>query len=157
MSSVLIIFFTKLDDAYPIFYKIKQINTSVKDPVLKMYSSCIIVFRYEELYLLRAEAKARLGMTADAQKDLNQIRGNRSLKAVNAGLSGEDLLDAILLERRRELMGEGWYWYDLMHFKRIPRFTKLTQADVDRGVAFWPLSQEALSNNKSLTQNSFWK
>lgn len=150
-------FFTKLDDAYPIFYKIKQINTSVKDPVLKMYSSCIIVFRYEELYLLRAEAKARLGMTADAQKDLNQIRGNRSLKAVNAGLSGEDLLDAILLERRRELMGEGWYWYDLMHFKRIPRFTKLTQADVDRGVAFWPLSQEALSNNKSLTQNSFWK
>ncbi|MBO9732173.1 MAG: RagB/SusD family nutrient uptake outer membrane protein [Chitinophaga sp.] len=150
-------FFTKLDDTYPIFFKVKQINTSVTNPVLKMYSSCIIVFRYEELYLLRAEAKARLGRTADAQKDLNRIRGSRSLKNVNAALSGEALLDAILLERRRELMGEGWYWYDLVHFKRIPQYTRLTAADVEKGAAFWPLSQEALSNNPALTQNNFWK
>ncbi|MFY0254529.1 RagB/SusD family nutrient uptake outer membrane protein [Chitinophaga sp. 30R24] len=149
-------FFTKMEDAYPIFFKMKQINSAVTDPVLKLFASCIIVFRYEELYLLRAEAKARLGM-ADAQTDLNQVRNRRSLKNINATLSGEDLLDAILLERRRELIGEGWYWYDLMHFKRIPQFTHLTQADVEKGAAYWPLSQEALSNNPSLTQNSFWK
>jgi hypothetical protein len=28
---------------------------------------------------------------------------------------------------------------------------------VDRGAAYWPISQQALSNNKALTQNSFWK
>lgn len=150
-------FFTKMEEAYPIFYKMKQINGAVKDPVLKMYSSCIIVFRYEELYLLRAEAKARLGQTAEAQKDLNQIRNSRALKNVNVATAGQELLDAILLERRRELIGEGWYWYDLIHFKKIPQYTKLTQADVDRGAALWPLSQEALANNGALVQNSFWK
>lgn len=150
-------FFTKMDDTYPMFFKMKQINTSVTNPVLKMYTSCIIVFRYEELYLLRSEAKARLGMTDEAQKDLNRIRNSRGLKSVNTATSGEALLDAILLERRRELMGEGWYWYDLVHFKRIPQYSRLTQADVDKGAAFWPISQEALSNNPSLTQNNFWK
>jgi tetratricopeptide (TPR) repeat protein len=150
-------FFTKLEDTYPIFFKMKQINNSVTNPVLKMYASCIVVFRYEELFLLRAEAKARLGMTSEAQQDLNRIRNSRSLKSVRADVAGEELLDAILLERRRELMGEGWYWYDLVHFKRIPKYTKLTQADVDKGAAYWPISQDALSNNPSLVQNSFWK
>ena len=150
-------FFTKMEETYPIFFKMKQINNAVKDPVLKMYTSCIIVFRYEELFLLRAEAKARLGMTTEAQDDLNQVRNRRSLKSINSAITGEALLDAILLERRRELMGEGWYWYDLMHFNRIPNFTRLTKEDVDRGAAYWPISQQALSNNKALTQNSFWK
>lgn len=150
-------FFTKMEETYPIFFKMKQLNGTVKDPVLKMYSSCIIVFRYEELFLLRAEAKARLGMKGEAQKDLNQIRTTRSLKNVNTAMDGQELLDAILLERRRELMGEGWYWYDLIHFKKIPQYTKLTQADVDKGVALWPISQDALSNNSNLVQNTFWK
>ena len=72
-------------------------------------------------------------------------------------MAGQELMDAILLERRRDLRGEGCYWYDLVHFKKIPQYTRLTQADVDRGAALWPLSQEALSNNGALVQNSFWK
>jgi hypothetical protein len=150
-------FFTKMNETYPVFYKTKQLDNDVKNPTLKLYSSCIIVFRYEELYLLRAECKARLGITT-AVNDINSVRGQRGLKNINGNLvTGEDLLDAILLERRRELIGEGWYWYDLIHFKKIPKFTKLTQADVNNGAAYWPISQSALSNNKSLVQNSFWK
>ncbi|CAL1519708.1 RagB/SusD family nutrient uptake outer membrane protein [Chitinophaga sp. MM2321] len=149
-------FFTKMEEAYPVFYKMKQIDNTVQNPVLKLYSSCIIVFRYEELYLLRAEAKARLGM-ANAADDLNQVRSRRALKNLNVAITGQGLLDAILLERRRELIGEGWYWYDLVHFKKIPQYTRLTAADVSNGAAYWPLSQAALSNNKSLVQNSFWK
>ncbi|HVI48123.1 MAG TPA: RagB/SusD family nutrient uptake outer membrane protein [Chitinophaga sp.] len=150
-------FFTKMEEAFPMFYKMKQINNDVKNPTLKLYSSCIIVFRYEELYLLRAECRARLGMD-NAVDDLNTVRNRRSLKNVNGALvKGNALLDAILLERRRELIGEGWYWYDLVHFKKVPQYTRLTAADVSNGAVYWPLSQEALSNNPALVQNNFWK
>lgn len=150
-------YFTKMNETYPVFYKNKQLDGAVKNPTLKLYSSCVIIFRYEELFLLRAECRLRLGME-NAVDDLNTVRGQRALKNLNGNLvKGEALMDAIFLERRRELMGEGWYWYDLIHFKRIPKYTNLTQADVDNGAAYWPLSQSALSNNKSLVQNSFWK
>lgn len=150
-------FFTAMEDAFPIFYKMKQISNDVKNPVLKLYSSCIIVFRYEELYLLRAECRAHLGM-ANAVDDLNMVRNRRSLKNVNnAVTTGQALLDAILMERRRELMGEGWYWYDLVHFKKVPQFTKLTQQQVDAGITNWPVSQSALTNNSALVQNNYWK
>jgi starch-binding outer membrane protein, SusD/RagB family len=150
-------FFTKMEEAYPIFFKMKQVPNDVKNPVLKLYASCIIVFRYEELYLLRAECRARLGR-ADAIDDLNMVRTRRSLKEANSAVvTGDALINDILLERRRELIGEGWYWYDLVHFKKISQFTKLTDEQVAAGAAYWPISQEALSNNSALVQNNYWR
>lgn len=149
-------FFNHLDDAEPEFYKIKQVNTSVQNPTLRFYSSAIVVFRYEELYLLRAECKARLGMN-DAVSDLNTVRAERGLNPIDPSVTGDDLLDQILDERRRELIGEGWRWFDLVHYGKIPAYTRLTDADVANGAAWWPLSKDALSQNKALTQNSFWQ
>jgi hypothetical protein len=149
--------FTKMDDVYPMFYKVKQLNSAVATNPLSLYASAIVIFRYEELFLLRAEAKARLNMTNEAQNDLNAVRNARSLRNIKTDTDGQELLDAIFLERRRELIGEGWYWYDLVHFKKIPQQTRLTQEDVNKGAALWPISQNALNNNKALVQNSFWK
>lgn len=68
------------------------------------------VFRAGELLLMRAEAKQR---TSDptALTDLNTLRTNRGV--ANGVEAGTALLDAILLQRRVELLGEGHRWFDL--------------------------------------------
>lgn len=71
------------------------------------------VIRISEVYLTRAEAYAERGNAGDdvlANNDLNEIRTNRGLDA-NTDLS--NLVDEILLERRRELAFEGHRWQDL--------------------------------------------
>ena len=71
----------------------------------------VTVLRLSEVYLNRAEAHARMGNTAMANDDLNFIKTNRGLAAVN--LTGDALIDEILDERRRELAFEGHRWFDL--------------------------------------------
>ncbi|GAA4311264.1 RagB/SusD family nutrient uptake outer membrane protein [Compostibacter hankyongensis] len=150
-------FFTQMETVDPVFYKVKQLNAEVKNPTLRRYSSAIVIFRYEELYLLRAECFARLGQNGDAIGALNDMRGRRKLHAVDGSLSGDALLDAILQERRRELIGEGWRWFDLVHFGKVPQFSTLSETDVQNGAGYWPISQEALTQNKLLVQSNYWK
>lgn len=68
------------------------------------------VFRAGELLLMRAEAKQRTN-DATALNDLNLLRTNRNVATGNE--TGTALLDAILLQRRVELLGEGHRWFDL--------------------------------------------
>ncbi|GAA4310460.1 RagB/SusD family nutrient uptake outer membrane protein [Compostibacter hankyongensis] len=150
-------YFINMDDEHPEFYKLKQVDALVQNPPLRFYTSAIVIFRYEEMYLLRAECRTRLGMTLDAVEDLNTVRAKRGLLPMNGTPSQDELLDAILQERRRELMGEGWRWYDLVHFKKVPQYTNLTEEAVTNGAIYWPVSKAALEQNPMLTQNSFWK
>ncbi|GAA0873561.1 RagB/SusD family nutrient uptake outer membrane protein [Gangjinia marincola] len=77
-----------------------------------------IIMRLSEVYLIAAEAQARLGNDNVAQNYLYTIvqRANPSVTPVTA--TGQDLLDAILLERRKELAFEGHYFYDLARFEK---------------------------------------
>jgi len=68
------------------------------------------VFRAGEMILMRAEAKYRIS-DPTALVDLNTLRTNRGV-AVGAE-TGQALLNAILLQRRVELLGEGHRWFDL--------------------------------------------
>jgi len=72
-----------------------------------------MVLRLGEQYLISAEAKAQLGDIGGAQTALNAIRSRAGLKGTSANTK-EDLLDAILRERRSELFVEwGHRWLDL--------------------------------------------
>jgi len=72
--------------------------------------------RYSDVLLMAAEAFARTGDAAKGSLYLNTVRerafGNAS-QNIN-GLSGTDLVNAILEERRRELFGEGHRFFDLV-------------------------------------------
>lgn len=72
-----------------------------------------IVFRLGEQYLIRSEAKVRLGDLEGARLDVNRIRNRAGI--VNLLTSSVDgLLEEILLERQRELFTEfGHRWFDL--------------------------------------------
>lgn len=149
-------YFSNVGGQYPIFSKIKVIREGVSgaDGSLPLFSSAIVFSRLEEIALLRAEALVVLGQNELAKGLLDQVRKSRGLQ--DAPADG-DLLDAIFAERRRELLGEGWRWYDLVRYKKLKRndaeFNKL----IDGKGIFWPIAQEVLNNNTQLNQNSFWK
>lgn len=67
-----------------------------------------VYMRLEEMYLLNAEAKARLGMEQEARETLKTLLEQRVPDAsyVDA-LTGQALLDEIFLQTRIELWGEG--------------------------------------------------
>jgi len=73
------------------------------------------VYRAGEMILMRAEAKYRLN-DPTALVDLNTLRTNRGV-AIGAEV-GTALLDAILLQRRVELLGERHRWFDLRRTTR---------------------------------------
>lgn len=67
-----------------------------------------IYMRSEEMYLIEAEAYARQGLTAEATTVMTELMAQRDPQW-NGGVSVED----ILLQRRIELWGEGFQFYDL--------------------------------------------
>ncbi|WP_316817216.1 RagB/SusD family nutrient uptake outer membrane protein [Pedobacter nyackensis] len=147
-------YFTNFSNSIPMFSKIKNLSVS-QTPVFRSYQSAIVIFRLEEIMLLRAEAKVFLNYKADAVTYLNQVRTIRGLSEF-ASTDGNTILETIFKERRRELLGEGWRWYDLIRLKKVKAFTKLTDADIAMGATKWPISKSALNNNGKLVQNKFW-
>lgn len=74
--------------------------------------------RLAEVYLIRAEARARIGTDlAGAASDLNVVRTRAGLPNTTAATQ-TDLLNAILAERRVELAHEGHRFFDLRRFDR---------------------------------------
>ncbi|NSL86581.1 RagB/SusD family nutrient uptake outer membrane protein [Chitinophaga sp. Mgbs1] len=96
------------EDPANIITKYKDVNT---------FTESMKVIRLAELYLIRAEAAARLGLTAAAQADLTQIIMRADPSAGPATATGPALLSAIALERRRELAFEGHRLFDLARTK----------------------------------------
>lgn len=149
-------YFSNYNGRYPIFSKIKCIMGGVSDPTFRIFTSAIIFTRLEDVTLLRAEALAVLGERSGAIDNLNAIRTRRGLDAYNEEVNG-DLLNAIFLERQRELMGEGHRWYDLVRYNRIrPNHATISQLIARNGI-YWPVAQTLLDQNDQLTQNEYWQ
>ncbi|WP_208890014.1 RagB/SusD family nutrient uptake outer membrane protein [Polaribacter sejongensis] len=70
-----------------------------------------IYMRVAEMYLLSAEMAAKEGQDAAARTRLNELLSERFTEATDYayvnGLSGDDLLDEVILQTRIELWGEG--------------------------------------------------
>lgn len=159
-------YFTNYSSERPIFSKIRAIGQAKASGNFLMYSSAILFTRLEEITLLRAEALAVLGLRNDAINALNraaQLRGTSPFLET----SSKDLLDAIFAERRRELMGEGWRWYDIIRYNRLKNpagafiyknGVPLTFAQAQSaGALYWPVAKDVINNNPSVTQNPFWQ
>lgn len=112
------------------------------------------IIRAAELYLIRAEARYRTGDAAGARADLNALRANRGLEAVDAALSGDALFDQIMLERRQEFALEGHRWFDLkrngMPITKAGRFETIPYEDYR---LLPPLPTDQLLLNDQLEQN----
>lgn len=69
------------------------------------------IIRYSEMMLIRAEGLAKSGNEGTALEVLNEFRAARGLPA--ADVSGTELTDLIMKERRLEFAMEGHRWFDL--------------------------------------------
>ncbi len=69
--------------------------------------------RAAEMYLIEAEAKARLGQDADAAEALYTLAVSRDPEYTLSANAGQALIDEIMIQRRVELWGEGFRFYDL--------------------------------------------
>ncbi|WP_264537359.1 RagB/SusD family nutrient uptake outer membrane protein [Flavobacterium sp. N1736] len=85
-------------------------------------SRCDVPYmRVAEMYLIEAEAKARLAQP-DAATILFDFEKARNPDYVLSTNTGQDLIDEILIQRRIELWGEGFRFFDL----------KRTNSNLDR-------------------------
>jgi hypothetical protein len=111
----------------------------------------VILIRLAELYLIRAEARARK-VPSDipgAQADLNVIRTRAGLAPTTAATVA-DLVTAIQQERRIELAHEGHRWFD---FRRYNNYSTIGIAESFRSL--WPIPQrEVLTSGGIIAQNS---
>ncbi|RNI29988.1 RagB/SusD family nutrient uptake outer membrane protein [Rufibacter immobilis] len=97
------------DKRKPISIDVVQgLNVINKYPSGQSGTDPFIVTRLAEMYLISAEAQGMAGLNR-----LNELRQARGLVALSPS-SEESYLDAVLLERRRELLAEGFRWYDLV-------------------------------------------
>ena len=71
-----------------------------------------VYMRAEEMLLIEAEAKAHNGDAEGALALLNQLQTLRG--ATPSTKTGDALVEDILLERRKELYGEGFAWLDII-------------------------------------------
>lgn len=129
----------------------------VKDRSYNYMEGPVPVFRYAGLLLLKAEADARLNNIPEAIKNLNIIRTRAGIPEFTR-TEQLGLIEEILEERRRELIGEYHRVYDLVRLGRLHEFNNfISIEDEEQGAGFYPVDPEAFVNNPNMTQTYYWQ
>ena len=114
------------------------------------------------MYLIEAEAKARLG-DPDAAEALYPLASARDAAYVLSTNTGQDLIDEILLQRRWELWGEGFRFFDLKRLNiPLDRNGANHNSALINNVMFvpagdvrwqWQIPQNEIDANPTIVQN----
>jgi starch-binding outer membrane protein, SusD/RagB family len=112
----------------------------------------VVVLRLAEMYLIRAEANARLNAPAQTVRDdIDVVRNRAGLADLPATVdTQEELLDAVLEERRFELAFEGHRFFDL---RRRDPVAAAAYLDIPSDRLLFPIPQSERDVNPNLTQN----
>lgn len=140
-------------------FKYKVLPSTQAGAPITEYST---VIRLAELYLIRAESRARLGNLNDAISDVDQIRERAGLPLVkNTNPNQEDLIVLILKEKRIEFFTEwGHRWLDLKRTGKVDEvMSKVTPKKSNGKVwksyqQYYPVSTFELQSNPSLIQTA---
>jgi len=132
---------------YPYKYKNRTVPfTGVED---------FMIFRLAEVYLIRAEAAAQLGRSADAIADIRIIRSRAGLQTTLSPLATQaEILNAVMKERQTELFTEwGNRWYDLKRTGNADTVLGSQKTGWIPDAALYPIPDAQLKLNFFLTQN----
>ena len=117
---------------------------------VKLIDNDIVLFRFADALLMRAEAKLRNGM--DGQEDFDAVRRRAWMNERQISL------EALLDERLLELCWEGWRRQDLIRFGQ---YESLFQGDEyddkvdesDHHTTVFPIPGDIITLNPNITQN----
>ncbi|MDY0174124.1 MAG: RagB/SusD family nutrient uptake outer membrane protein [Bacteroidales bacterium] len=136
------------------------IYTSMKFRDTEDLTGSIVFMRTEEMLLTQAEALARMGKDTQAKELLWQLQEMRGAQKTTA--TGQDLVEAILIERRKELYGEGLSWFDMIRNQK-PLERKGNHVSYGGAKQFparswrfvYQIPNSEIVNNKSM-ESGFW-
>ncbi len=111
------------------------------------YYEHMVLFRYADAHLMKAEAIMRGGTGENALDLVNELRVLRDATPLSS-LTDQDMLD----ERGREMYNEMWRRQDLIRFNQFTDEWAHKPESEDFRVLF-PIPNTALTSNPNLTQN----
>ena len=140
------------------------ITTFENDTVTRKYRSSqnieskIPMIRLAEMYLIRAEAAARINEEIQARSDLDAIRKRANPDAPFPNYSGQELIDQILLEKRKELAMEGHLFFDLKRLghdivRNDCNATKNQSLEYPNPNLVMPIPKDEMDYNENMIQN----
>ena len=117
----------------------------------KLRQNDIVLFRYADVLLMKAEAKLRMNKNAD--NEYNMIR-QRSWNEQQTNVTIEDIYE----ERWRELAWEGWHRQDMIRFHKFTlpySFRQQLEGEENEYgyTTVFPIPQTIIDMNKNFTQN----
>lgn len=121
------------------------------------------IIRLSEIYLNRAEARAKTGDITGALSDLNEIRRNAGLEDI-ATASPEEALAAIWHERKIELAFEGHSFFDVVRtgqalsdLSEVERTNGPAVSLLDPNRQVFPIPNFDVDSNQNMEQNEAYK
>jgi len=119
-----------------------------------------ISIRASEMVLIEAECEAESGNNKKAQDALYLIQSRANPSIQKSTATGQQLIEEILLERRKELFGEGFRWNDIK--RRHSRFVRkgdhwvefnFGPEDLDYYRLTYPIPQSEIDANDKISES----
>jgi len=118
----------------------------------------IIVYRYADYHLFRAEIENALDNKDTAIEELNKIT-KRAYKVNNYypnTLTKAQVDEKIIDERMKEFAAEGKLWWDFIRFGVVfQKVPSLIGRDNEKNVLLWPIANASINTNPNITPNEF--
>lgn len=139
-------------DTYSIPFKYKYRTNALA--VTANVNEQTIILRFAEQYLIRAEARARIGTNlTGARDDMNVIR-TRALATASISTSQTALIEEIALENRKEFFVEqGFRWFNLKRTGQADAVIGALKPTYKPTAKLLPIPLVATDANPNLSQN----
>jgi hypothetical protein len=137
----------------------KYMSTKFYEKRNEIPYGAMIDMRNAEMFLVEAEAACRQGQTSVALQLLQELQRARGITQVTTASGQDELLSAILLERRKEMYGEGLDFFDISRLE-LPVVKSLANGnDIDLNLPvhtnklIMMIPDEEVLNNSAIEQN----
>lgn len=133
------------------------VNWKFKDPTL--FEGDYIYIRASSLYYIKEEALSRQGREAEARQVLYEITSKRNSAYTLSTKTGNKLISEIILQKRIELWGEGYAWFDMKRLgtplERIYPGTNHTfgRLNLTTDKFIFQIPNKEINNNPQIIQN----
>lgn len=122
-------------------------------------SANIVVLRYADVLLMKAEALNELGNTVAARDPLYEVRKRAGLNSRSdvENLNQDQMREKIRHERRMELAFEGHRWFDMIRWDNgqyaLNFLHSIGKVNAQRKHLLLPIPQKEIDANRNLKQN----